>query len=292
MKLASFIQSRRLHLTTLTRNRRLAVKFEDSKKFSNPVNALQEQLRVPVLRPGEKLFVPTQEKMREAETLFVPRTRHKIDMVGSTVSVDGAPKNNLPEVAVIGQSNVGKSSLIRTLLSKIPDIDTSDFVRVSSTPGHTKTANFFQVGRKFTMVDMPGYGRNQPRHFVETVEGYLKNRQNLRMTIFLVSGEVGVTKDDMIAIRMMEEIGRPYTLVMTKIDKTNMLGRIQSLVQVKELRDKFTSSCCFHQPFLISSKTGEGIGLLQCYIVYVTGNIELGDAGTSTGAANRKQVGS
>ncbi|KAJ4947653.1 hypothetical protein JOQ06_009686 [Pogonophryne albipinna] len=149
-------------------------------------------------------------------------------------------------VCFIGRSNVGKSSLIRALFSLTPEVE----VRVSKTPGHTKKMNFFQVGRAFTIVDMPGYGHRSPKDFVDMVEPYLFTRENLVRTFLLVDGSVGLQQADLIAMEMCEEIRRPYVMVLTKIDKPGNGTLLRNLMSLQDTVRRNTTSC-FPQPLLI-----------------------------------------
>ncbi|GAA6229016.1 GTP-binding protein 8 isoform X1 [Lates japonicus] len=223
-----------------------------------------------------QLFHPSVEDMIKAEKLFVSSPSHKIDYFTSAERMDHVPALQQPEVCFIGRSNVGKSSLIRALFSLTPEVE----VRVSKTPGHTKKMNFFRVGRAFTVVDMPGYGHRAPKDFVDMVEPYLYTRRNLVRTFLLVDGSVGLQKADLIALEMCEEIRRPYVMVVTKIDKC---GRGTLLTNFLNLQDvvKTHTTCCFPQPFLVSSLQYLGIYLLRCFITHLTGSIRLSNTSES-----------
>ncbi|NXA47249.1 GTPB8 protein, partial [Nothocercus julius] len=169
----------------------------------------------------------------------------------------------------VGRSNVGKSSLIRALFSLSPD---GVEVRVSKTPGHTKKMNFFNVGKYFTLVDMPGYGYRAPQDFVEMVEAYLQGRPNLKRTFLLVDGVVGLQKTDHIGIEMLEEFGIPYVLVLTKIDRASKGVLLKNVLEIQEFVKEKTQGC-FPQLFLVSSLKYSGVHLLRCFIAHVTGNL-------------------
>lgn len=170
-----------------------------------PFSQLEPYLDRSVDRTQFQLFHPSVEDMVKAEKLFCS-TSHRIDYHVSAERMEHAPALKQPEVCFIGRSNVGKSSLIKTLFSLTPEVQ----VRVSKTPGHTKKMNFFRVGRAFTLVDMPGYGHRAPRDFVDMVEPYLHSRKNLVRTFLLVDGSVGLQGADMVALEMCEEIRRPW----------------------------------------------------------------------------------
>ncbi|XP_028931574.1 GTP-binding protein 8 [Ornithorhynchus anatinus] len=213
-------------------------------------------------------FSPSLRAVARAEELFVPSGPHRIDFTGSAVRLEHAPPPGRPEVCFIGRSNVGKSSLLKALLSLAPEVE----VRVSKKPGHTKKMQFFHIGKCFTIVDMPGYGYRAPADFVDMVEAYLKNRQSLSKTFLLLDSGVGIQKADYIAIEMCEEFALPYVLVLTKIDKVSKGYLIKQLLQIQEFVNKHTQGC-FPQLFPVSAVTCSGIHLLRCFIADVTGNL-------------------
>ncbi|XP_028848144.1 GTP-binding protein 8 isoform X2 [Denticeps clupeoides] len=235
-----------------------------------PFSLLQEHLHPSVDRGDFQIFQPSEDDLCRAEALFTPSAKHHIDYFASAVRMDHVPALNQPEVCFIGRSNVGKSSLIRALFSLAPEVE----VRISKSPGHTKKMNFFTVGKAFTLVDLPGYGHRAPKDFVEMVEMYLQGRRNLVRTFLLVDGSVGVQKADFVALDMCEEFGIPYTIVVTKIDKSQQGVLLSHLMQIQSLI-KTRTSTCFPQPFLVSSTQFSGVYLLRCFIAHVTGNLNM-----------------
>lgn len=241
-----------------------------------PFSGLEPYLDRSVDRTQFQLFHPSLEDMMAAEKVFCSSPSHKIDYYVSAERMDHIPHLKPPEVCFIGRSNVGKSSLIRSLFSLTPDVE----VRVSKTPGHTKKMNFFRVGRAFTVVDMPGYGHKAPKDFVDMVEPYLYTRKNLVRTFLLVDGSIGLQKADMIALEMCEELRCPYVIVVTKIDKCGPGTLLTNLLNLQDLVKTETTSC-FPQPFLVSSLQFWGIYLLRCFVAHVTGSIRLTDTSQS-----------
>ncbi|KAJ8352530.1 hypothetical protein SKAU_G00240060 [Synaphobranchus kaupii] len=240
-----------------------------------PFSELEAHL-APGVRRGEfSLFQPSVGDIARAEQLFIPSPKHAIDYFTSAVRMDHVPGIQQPEVCFIGRSNVGKSSLIRALFSLVPGIE----VRVSKTPGHTKKLNFYRVGKAFTAVDMPGYGYRAPKDFRDMVESYLEERTSLVRTFLLVDGSVGLQEVDQIAVEMCEELGLPYVIVLTKIDKGGRGALLRNLLQLQEVIHKHTGGC-YPQPFLVSSTQFSGIYLLRSFIAHVTGNLDLETAGS------------
>lgn len=241
------------------------------RKVVYPLRELEQHL-VTDSRPGlieQRLFDPSLEDIGRAESVFAATVRNRIEYLSSAVRLDHAPSLRQPEVCFIGRSNVGKSSLIKALFSMAPDVE----VRISKKPGHTKKMNFFKVGKHFTLVDMPGYGYRAPEDFVDMVETYLKERNNLKRTFLLVDSVVGITKLDNIAIEMCEEFALPYVMILTKIDKSSKGYLLKQVLQIQEFVNTQTQGC-FPQLFPISAVTYSGVHLLKCFIADITGSLK------------------
>ncbi len=144
------------------------------------------------------------------------------------------PRDPRPQIALSGRSNVGKSSLINTLLGR------KSLARVSSAPGKTITINFYNVDKKLYLVDLPGYGyakrsADSKRSWSSLTEDYfLKNPSSdaLKLVIQLMDIRTGPTDDDILMINMMLEREIPFILVATKTDKlskTALSNRLEEL---------------------------------------------------------------
>lgn len=134
----------------------------------------------------------------------------------------------LPEIAFIGRSNVGKSSLLNSLTGR------KGLARVSGTPGKTQHMNMFRLPT-FYMVDLPGYGFAQANKgmragYRKLVEGYLTRREQLKGVVWLLDIRHEPSKDDLAFQDLLAESGRPALVVLTKADK---LGRQQQRLQAK-----------------------------------------------------------
>lgn len=139
-----------------------------------------------------------------------------------------APQPALPEIAFVGRSNVGKSSLINAL------VNIRNFARVSKQPGKTQSINFFSVDDRFYLVDLPGYGfaktsRGLQITWQRAIEGYLLNSRNLRKLMILIDARVGVKSSDLQLIEWVKFNRIPAALVATKIDKVGRGKRRQQL---------------------------------------------------------------
>lgn len=166
------------------------------------------------------------------------------------------PKDPIKQIALSGRSNVGKSSLINTLLGR------KSLARVSSTPGKTITINFYDVDSKLFLVDLPGYGyakRNfeNKGQWSALTDGYFTQNPNIDLlsaVIQLVDCKVGITADDELMLDYLNSSEIPFIIVPTKIDKLNKTERSKAL-------DKIAShhSLSKETPIIpFSSHTGEG----------------------------------
>ncbi|XP_077984604.1 GTP-binding protein 8-like [Glandiceps talaboti] len=234
----------------------------------DPVKTIAPLAAVPILEDHEIIFSPNADQIKEGKELFVPKRNYRIDFVTSAPRPEFAPQHNLPEVAFVGRSNVGKSSLIKAIFNQAPEV----VVKTSKTPGHTKMVNFFQVGNSLMLVDMPGYGYRQPKDFAESTEAYLATRKNLKNTILLIDANTGVKEIDLVAIEMLEQFSLPYLIAMTKIDRPTKHALLRSVFQTRDvIREK--TSFCLPQPFLVSSHNLNGVAMLQSFIGQITGVI-------------------
>ncbi len=141
------------------------------------------------------------------------------------------PGDPRPQVAFSGRSNVGKSSLLNTLLGR------KSLARVSSAPGKTITVNFYDVDKKLYLVDLPGYGfaKRSPedkQKWSALTDGYFTANPNLDrlcLVLQLVDSRVGPTRDDEMMLDFLRASGLPYVVVATKCDKLNATERKKNL---------------------------------------------------------------
>ena len=144
------------------------------------------------------------------------------------------PTDNKPQVAFSGRSNVGKSSLINTLLGR------KSLARVSSAPGKTITINFYELDRKMYFVDLPGYGyakrsNEEQRKWSTLVDGYITNPDiPVKLIVQLIDLKTGPSKDDLVMFDWMNQTETPYIIVATKSDKLNTTNRIKSLEELQK----------------------------------------------------------
>ncbi|HWT99082.1 MAG TPA: ribosome biogenesis GTP-binding protein YihA/YsxC [Terriglobales bacterium] len=140
------------------------------------------------------------------------------------------PPLGLTEVAFAGRSNVGKSSLLNALTGR------NHLARVSHTPGRTQQINFFNLGNKLWLVDLPGHGyaevsKAQRKSFSAVTQSYIRNRATLRRVQLLVDSRHGYKESDEHLMDLMDSFGLSYQIVMTKADKAK-------LAETEEMRNK------------------------------------------------------
>ena len=174
-----------------------------------------------------------------------------VEFVKSVLALDQLPTDRLPEVAFIGPSNVGKSSLINTLLGR------PGLARTSTTPGRTQALNFFRVEGRFHVVDLPGYGYARvPKAiqdgFLRLVEDYLARSPQLCFVALLLDCRREPSERDAQLVRWLEESGVQRAFVLTKADKLSKtaLSRQESVI-AKSLGEG-------HPILAFSAETGQG----------------------------------
>lgn len=178
-----------------------------------------------------------------------------VEYVGTLATVDGAiPDEGLPQVAFSGRSNVGKSSLINTLLRRTR----SKIARVSSTPGKTQAVNFYRVNDRFLLADLPGFGYAKvPKHLRDQwrglIESYLSREGGPRGVVHLVDCRRAPTPQDIEMMEYLARIGLPALVVLTKMDKLKRRQRSEAVE-----RAATTLGIDREQLLPFSSTTGEG----------------------------------
>jgi GTP-binding protein len=164
------------------------------------------------------------------------------------------------EVAFVGRSNVGKSSLINALANR------RQLAKVSNTPGRTQLLNMFTLPNEATVVDLPGYGYaavpgRERATWQAMIEGYLLEREPLVLVFVLVDGEIGPTKLDLQMLTWLQGNEVPYQIVATKLDKvkpSKLAGRRQQLARACFLDES--------DVIWVSASKGTGIDRLQAHV--------------------------
>lgn len=143
---------------------------------------------------------------------------HRAEFKTSAPDLRSAPAWALPEFALIGRSNVGKSSLVNLLTGR------RDLAKVSEVPGKTQLLNFFSIDNRWSLVDLPGYGyaqvsRQKRFEFNQAVADYIVQRENLRLVFVLIDSRLPPQAIDLEFLQWIREAGAPFALVFTKTDK-------------------------------------------------------------------------
>ncbi len=141
-----------------------------------------------------------------------------IHFSGSVSNIDQVKLKRLPEIAIAGRSNVGKSSLVNSLVNR------KNLALTSSTPGKTRVLNYYCINDQFYLVDLPGYGyakvsQSERQSWKRLVESYLTNNIFLRGIIEIIDSRHGITRSDLEMINWLIQLGLPTLLAATKTDK-------------------------------------------------------------------------
>lgn len=163
------------------------------------------------------------------------------------------PPDTMPEVAFVGRSNVGKSSLINTLVGR------KNLAKTSHTPGRTQLINFFTINEKISFVDLPGYGfakvpQSMKKNWGNMIEAYLRERKNLALVVFILDIRREPTEHDLNLRDWLERYDIPCLYVLTKIDK---LSNNQVIAQGRVI-EKSLQPAPQNKLILFSAKTGKG----------------------------------
>ena len=174
--------------------------------------------------------------------------------------LDQLPEPGLPEVAFAGRSNVGKSTLVNALTGR------KSLARASNTPGRTRQLNFFDLGGRLTLVDMPGYGyAKAAKEIKEDWQGlmfeYLRGRPTLRRVVLLLDSRIEIKASDLAVMDLLDRAAVTYQAVLTKADgvKPGALARKQA--EVHALIRKHPAA--YPELFTTSGETGLGMDVLR-----------------------------
>jgi GTP-binding protein len=170
------------------------------------------------------------------------------EFVRSANNPDDFPKDGLPEVAFLGRSNVGKSSLINSLAGQ------RKLAFTSNTPGRTQAINFYRIDGKLYFVDLPGYGfarvpLGTKDHWAKLIGQYLEERKTLKLSLLIVDARRGWMPQDLDLKSWLEASGRPYQVIASKIDKLNKTDEQRTLKAMRE----------WAEPLPFSAVTGRGV---------------------------------
>lgn len=168
------------------------------------------------------------------------------------------PESSLPEVAFAGRSNVGKSSLLNSLVRR------KSFARVSRTPGRTREINFFRINNAFVLVDLPGYGyarvsKEKKAQWRPLIESYLRRTTQLRGIVLLLDIRREPSDDDQAMLDFLAEMEVPTIVALTKMDKLTKAAALKQAADISR-----ALALASEQVIPFSAQTGEGrIELLE-----------------------------
>ena len=185
------------------------------------------------------------------------------DFVWGATSAENLPPEKWTEVAFVGRSNAGKSSLVNALTGR------KSLARVSQTPGATRQINFFDLGGRLMLVDLPGYGfakrsKTESDAWQEMIFAYLRRRAQLRRVLLLIDARRGVMDSDQQVMALLSQAAVSFALVLTKADELKAAERAQTLEDAAGKAAQHTAALA--QVQLTSALKGEGIPELRTHL--------------------------
>ena len=198
----------------------------------------------------------------QQETLTRALFTKPINFVAGVASLEQLPELNLPEVAFIGRSNVGKSSLVNAIVGR------NSLARTSSNPGHTRQLNFFNLNEVVHLVDVPGYGyakasKKDVKQWQGVLFDYLRGRRQLARAFVLIDARHGVKDADNDMLKRLDDAAVSYQFVLTKADKAEDLAGVQA----KTLEVAARHPAAFPGLVTTSAAEKQGIDALQDAVI-------------------------
>jgi len=195
-----------------------------------------------------------------ARKLFAAECR----FVWGAQNIEGLPPQSLPEIAFAGRSNAGKSSLINALTGR------KALARVSQTPGRTREINFFELGGRLMLVDLPGYGyakasKQLAGEWQAMIFAYLRGRACLKRVVLLIDARRGVMEIDRLVMELLDKAAVSYCLSLTKSDalKPAALSQCREAAAAEAKRH----TAAYPETFATSAYEATGLSGLKCHLL-------------------------
>ncbi len=195
-----------------------------------------------------------EESVKRGHKLFAQRC----EFVTSANGPEGVPASEMSEIAFVGRSNVGKSSLINALTN------VKGLARTSNTPGRTQLLNFFNLSDQLMLVDLPGYGyakvsKKDRNAWNVLMRDYLRGRPQLRRVCVLIDGRHGVKDSDIGMMELLDETAVVFQIILTKWDKTKKIDAPKVSAQVEEKTARFSA----RHPLILATSAEKGLNIDQ-----------------------------
>lgn len=183
--------------------------------------------------------------------------------IKSVYSIEDIPKLRFPEVVLCGRSNVGKSSFINSLFNR------KDLAKISSTPGKTRSINYYQIDNNFYLVDLPGYGyakvsATERKKWAKLIEDFFTNSQMINLVIHIIDARHKPTELDLKLNQLLKDVNLPYIFLLNKSDKLKQSEFKQSF---NNLSVKFPEAKLNENTFFYSAIKGTGKKEIKSYLL-------------------------
>jgi len=182
------------------------------------------------------------------------------EFLRGAAAIADLPPPDLPELAFVGRSNVGKSSLLNALTGR------KTLARVSKTPGRTRQINFFRLGGRLLLADLPGYGyarvsKTESARWTELIFAYLRGRPNLRRAVVLIDARHGPRPNDLDVMELLDRAAVSYQLVLTKSD--SLKPKECTEIQSQTAMESRNHPAAYPEIMAVSAVSGQGIPELR-----------------------------
>lgn len=184
--------------------------------------------------------------------------KNQCNFIAGVAGINQMPHKLLarPQIAFVGRSNAGKSSIINCLIGR------RNLAQVSKTPGRTQQINFFDISGKILLIDLPGYGyaavsKNKKCNWDRLISYYFKNASQLKRVFLLIDARVGLKDSDLSLMNFLDELAIVYQIILTKIDKTSQVEEMKQQIQLEIINH----SAAYNE--IISTSAIKKIGISQ-----------------------------